>query len=89
MEKFTAILVAYSSFYVGYTTVETFHATSLQSFGYSDVVYQFEKHCKAGKFQLWTSRDLVWYSEKQSMRVRVVKLTDGYYCYFLIDRTYV
>ena len=31
MDKITAIFVAYSSFHVGYTTVETFHGTSLQS----------------------------------------------------------
>jgi hypothetical protein len=28
------------------TTVETLHAKSLQSFGYGDVVHQFEKRCK-------------------------------------------
>ena len=27
------------------TTVETLHATFLQSFGYGDVVHQFEKRC--------------------------------------------
>ena len=29
------------------TTVGTLHATSLQSFGYGDIVHQFEKRCKA------------------------------------------
>lgn len=38
-----------------------------------------------GTFVLWTSRDLVWYSEKQISRVRVVRRADGYYCQFLID----
>ncbi len=40
---------------------------------------------KAGTFELWTSRDLVWYSEKQISRVRVVRRADGYYAQFLID----
>jgi putative transposase len=40
---------------------------------------------KAGTFDLWTSRDLVWYSEQQINRVRVVKRADGYYCQFLVD----
>ncbi|MGK7926906.1 MAG: RNA-guided endonuclease InsQ/TnpB family protein [Spirulina sp.] len=39
---------------------------------------------KAGKFALWTSRDLVFYSERQIQRVRVVRRADGYYCQFLI-----
>ena len=29
------------------TTVGTLHATSLQGFGYGDVVHQFEKHYKS------------------------------------------
>jgi putative transposase len=40
---------------------------------------------KAGTFELWTSRDLIWYSEKQISRVRVVRRADGYYAQFLID----
>jgi putative transposase len=40
---------------------------------------------KAGTFSLWTSRDLVWYSEKQIKRVRVIRRADGYYAQFLID----
>ncbi len=40
---------------------------------------------KAGTFGLWTSRDLVWYSEKQIKRVRVIRRADGYYTQFLID----
>jgi len=40
---------------------------------------------KGGTFELWTSRDLVWYSEKQISRVRVVRRADGYYAQFLID----
>ena len=40
---------------------------------------------KAGTFGLWTSRDLVWYSEKQIKRVRVIRRADGYYAQFLID----
>jgi putative transposase len=39
---------------------------------------------KAGTFELWTSRDLVWYAEKQISRVRVVIRADGYYAQFLI-----
>ncbi|NEP89325.1 MAG: IS200/IS605 family element transposase accessory protein TnpB [Okeania sp. SIO2C2] len=31
------------------------------------------------------SRDLVWYSEKQISRVRVVRRADGYYCQFLVN----
>ncbi|WP_013322024.1 RNA-guided endonuclease InsQ/TnpB family protein [Gloeothece verrucosa] len=41
---------------------------------------------KAGKFDLWCSnKTLVYYSEQQIKRVRVVKQADGYYCQFLID----
>jgi putative transposase len=40
---------------------------------------------KAGTFGLWTSRDLVWYSEKQISRVRVVRRANGYYAQFLVD----
>jgi putative transposase len=40
---------------------------------------------KAGTLELWTSRDLVWYSEKQISRVRVVRRADGYHAQFLID----
>jgi putative transposase len=44
----------------------------------------FKDGFKAGKFQLWSSRNLVYYSEKQIQRVRVVRRADGYYCQFLI-----
>ena len=44
----------------------------------------FKDGFKAGKFQLWSSRDLVGYSEQQIQRVRVVRRADGYYCQFLI-----
>jgi putative transposase len=40
---------------------------------------------KAGTFDLWTSRNLVWYSEKQISTVRLVRRADGYYAQFLID----
>jgi putative transposase len=40
---------------------------------------------KAGTFGLWNKRDLVWYSEKQIKRVRVIRRADGYYAQFLID----
>ncbi|CCQ57860.1 RNA-guided endonuclease InsQ/TnpB family protein [Crocosphaera watsonii] len=41
---------------------------------------------KAGEFDLWCSqRTLVYYSEQQIRRVRVVRRADGYYCQFLID----
>lgn len=40
---------------------------------------------KAGVFELWTSRDLVWYCEQQISRVRVVRRADGYYCQFLVN----
>ena len=39
----------------------------------------------AGTFDVWTSRELVWYSEQQIKRVRVVKRADGYYCQLLVD----
>ncbi|WP_202224015.1 hypothetical protein [Okeania sp. KiyG1] len=29
-----------------FALIETFHATSLQDFGYGDVVHQLEKRCK-------------------------------------------
>ena len=45
----------------------------------------FSDGFNAGTFDLWTSRDLVWYSEQQIKRVRVVKRADGYYCQFLVD----
>ncbi|MBD2183485.1 transposase [Planktothrix sp. FACHB-1355] len=41
---------------------------------------------KAGTFDLWCSqRTLVYYSEQQIKRLRVVRRADGYYCQFLID----
>lgn len=41
---------------------------------------------KAGTFDLWCSqKTLVYYSEQQIKRVRVVRRADGYYCQFLID----
>ncbi|WP_366558074.1 transposase [Okeania sp. SIO3B5] len=40
---------------------------------------------KAGVFELWTTRDLVWYSQQQISRVRVVRKADGYYCQFLVN----
>ena len=41
---------------------------------------------KAGEFDLWCSqKTLVYYSEQQIRRVRVVRRADGYYCQFLID----
>jgi putative transposase len=40
---------------------------------------------QAGTFALWTSRDLVWYSEQQIKRVRVVRRADGYYAQFCVD----
>jgi putative transposase len=40
---------------------------------------------KVGTMELWTSRDLVWYSAKQISRVRVIRRADGYYAQFLID----
>jgi putative transposase len=45
----------------------------------------FKDGFSAGTFELWTSRDLVWYSSQQIKRVRVIKRTDGYYCQFLVD----
>jgi putative transposase len=38
-----------------------------------------------GTMDLWSSRDLVWISEKQISRVRVVRRADGYYTQFLVD----
>ncbi|WP_026097506.1 RNA-guided endonuclease InsQ/TnpB family protein [Baaleninema simplex] len=46
---------------------------------------EFTDGFKAGKFELWTSRDWVFYSEPKIQRVRVVKRADGYYCQFLIQ----
>ncbi len=46
---------------------------------------EFKDGFKAGVFELWTSRDLVWYSEQQIRRVRVVRRADGYYCQFLVN----
>ncbi|NEP79728.1 MAG: IS200/IS605 family element transposase accessory protein TnpB [Okeania sp. SIO3C4] len=46
---------------------------------------EFKDGFKAGVFELWTSRDLVWYSEQQISRVRVVRRADGYYCQFLVS----
>lgn len=44
----------------------------------------FKDGFKAGTFKIWSSRDLVWYSEKQIQRVRVVRRADGYYCQFIV-----
>ena len=46
---------------------------------------EFKDGFKAGAFELWTSRNLVGYSEQQISRVRVVKRADGYYCQFLVN----
>ncbi|WP_237395669.1 transposase [Okeania sp. KiyG1] len=46
---------------------------------------EFKDGFKAGVFELWTSRDLVWYSEQQISRVRIVRRADGYYCQFLVN----
>ena len=47
---------------------------------------KFTDGFKAGEFDLWCSqRTLVYYSEQQIRRVRVVRRADGYYCQFLID----
>ena len=46
----------------------------------------FSDGFKAGTFDLWCSnKTLVYYSDKQIRRVRVVRRADGYYCQFLID----
>ncbi len=47
---------------------------------------RFTDGFKAGEFDLWCSqKTLVYYSEQQIKRVRVVRRADGYYCQFLID----
>ncbi|NEO56359.1 MAG: IS200/IS605 family element transposase accessory protein TnpB [Okeania sp. SIO3B5] len=46
---------------------------------------EFKDGFKAGVFELWSSRDLVWYSEQQINRVRIVRRADGYYCQFLVN----
>ena len=47
---------------------------------------KFSDGFKAGEFDLWCSqRTLVYYSEQQIRRVRVVRRADGCYCQFLID----
>ena len=38
-----------------------------------------------GTMDLWSSRDLLWYCEKQISRGRVIRRADGYYAQFLID----
>ena len=38
-----------------------------------------------GKLKLKGTRNLIWYTEKQIKRVRIVKRADGYYCQFLVD----
>ena len=38
-----------------------------------------------GKVKLKGTRNLLWYTEKQIKRVRIVKRADGYYCQFLVD----
>lgn len=45
----------------------------------------FKDGFNAGTFSLWMSRDLLWYSEKQIKRVRVVRRADGYYVQFCVD----
>lgn len=46
----------------------------------------FSDGFRAGTFDLWCSnKTLVYYSDKQIRRVRVVRRADGYYCQFLID----
>ena len=40
---------------------------------------------EVGTMDLWTSRDLVWYSEKQISRVRIIRRADGYYAQLLVD----
>jgi putative transposase len=41
---------------------------------------------KAGTFDLWCSqKTIVYYSEQQIKRLRVVRRADGYYCQFIID----
>jgi putative transposase len=44
----------------------------------------FKDGFAAGRFELWSNRNLVGYSEKQIQRVRVIRRADGYYCQFLI-----
>ncbi len=47
---------------------------------------KFTDGFKAGEFDLWCNqKTLVYYSEQQIKRVRVVRRADGYYCQFLID----
>jgi putative transposase len=47
---------------------------------------RFTDGFQAGEFDLWCSqKTLVYYSDQQIRRVRVVRRADGYYCQFLID----
>ena len=46
---------------------------------------EFKDGFQAGVFELWTSRDLVWYSKQQISRVRVIRRADGYYAQFLVN----
>ena len=45
LENIWQIFDYLQQFLCRYTTVGTFHATSLQGFDYGDVVHQFEKRC--------------------------------------------
>ena len=38
-----------------------------------------------GKVKLKGTRNLLWYTQKQIKRVRIVRRADGYYCQFLVD----
>ena len=38
-----------------------------------------------GRVKLKGTRNLLWYTEKQIKRVRIVRRADGYYCQFLVD----
>ncbi|NES85554.1 MAG: IS200/IS605 family element transposase accessory protein TnpB [Moorea sp. SIO2B7] len=40
---------------------------------------------EVGMMDLWSSRDLLWYTEKQISRVRVIRSADGYYAQFLVN----
>ena len=47
---------------------------------------KFTDGFKAGEFDLWCNqKTLVYYSEQQIRRVRVIRRADGYCCQFLID----
>ena len=65
------------------TTVGTLHATSLQDFGYGDVVHQFEKRCNTvikepKESDKMYAVDEVFYPGEKSLLLRQTNLRTGF-----------